>query len=292
MSVGAFLVDQVLAVWGFASSRQPLETSRGLDVGAALALGLLGLGASVFHLGRPWLAYRAIIGWRTSWLSREVIAFGAFAAFAVVYAALVGWASVSGAHIAILQRSVGGMVVLCGLSGIFCSAMIYVSTRRVYWNGGYTGPKFFLTCVVLGAAVVLLTHSIGGAWVDRGPTLSTPDRFLCVGLAIAAGAKLLAEVSIFAWLGAKTFTPLRRTAMLMTGVLGRVTFIRFCTGSLGGVVAPLLLLLIASAEPLSSAMFLLAAVVILALNLVGEFLERYLFFSAVVAPKMPGAPAT
>jgi formate dehydrogenase iron-sulfur subunit len=292
MSVGAFLVDQVLGVWGFASPRRPLETSRGLEVTAALALGLLGLAASVFHLGRPWLAYRAIIGWRTSWLSREVIAFGAFAAFAVVYAGLVGWASLSGAQITTLQRIAGGMVVLCGLSGVFCSAMIYVSTRRVYWSAGYTGPKFFLTCVVLGAAVVLLMHSIDGAWISRGPALSMPDRFLCIGLTITSGAKLLAEASIFAWLGAKTFTPLRRTATLMTGVLGRITCIRFCTGILGGVVAPLVLLLIASGKPLSSPMFVLAAAMIVALNLVGEFLERYLFFSAVVAPKMPGAPAT
>jgi formate dehydrogenase iron-sulfur subunit len=292
MSVGAFLVDQVLGVWGFASPQRPLETSRGLEVTAALALGLLGLAASVFHLGRPWLAYRAIIGWRTSWLSREVIAFGAFAAFAVVYAGLVGWASLSWAQITTLQRIAGGMVVLCGLSGVFCSAMIYVSTRRVYWSAGYTGPKFFLTCVVLGAAVVLLMHSIDGAWISRGPALSMPDRFLCIGLTITSGAKLLAEASIFAWLGAKTFTPLRRTATLMTGVLGRITCIRFCTGILGGVVAPLVLLLIASGKPLSSPMFVLAAAMIVALNLVGEFLERYLFFSAVVAPKMPGAPAT
>jgi DMSO reductase anchor subunit len=30
---------------------------------------------------------------------------------------------------------------------------------------------------------------------------------------------------------------------------------------------------------------------ILILNFTGELLERYLFFAAVVAPKMPGAPS-
>ena len=35
----------------------------------ALCAGLLALGASVFHLGRPKYAFRAIIGLRTSWLS-------------------------------------------------------------------------------------------------------------------------------------------------------------------------------------------------------------------------------
>ena len=43
---------------------------------AALSLALLvgGLLASFFHLGHPERAWRAAAMWRTSWLSREVIA--------------------------------------------------------------------------------------------------------------------------------------------------------------------------------------------------------------------------
>ena len=36
------------------------------------ALGLLALAASMFHLGRPLYAFRAVLGLRTSWLSREI----------------------------------------------------------------------------------------------------------------------------------------------------------------------------------------------------------------------------
>lgn len=45
-------------------------------IGSIIALGLLGLGlfASIFHLGRPERAWRTATKWRTSWLSREVIA--------------------------------------------------------------------------------------------------------------------------------------------------------------------------------------------------------------------------
>ena len=39
-------------------------------VSATLAAG--GLVSSVFHLGRPERAWRALAGWRHSWLSREV----------------------------------------------------------------------------------------------------------------------------------------------------------------------------------------------------------------------------
>ena len=52
------------------------------------ALGMLGMGASLFHLGRPLYAFRAFIGIFTSWLSREIVCFGAFAGLASLYAAL------------------------------------------------------------------------------------------------------------------------------------------------------------------------------------------------------------
>ena len=51
-----------------------------LGTAAALALAGLGLLASFFHLGHPERAWRAASMWRTSWLSREVIALPLFMA--------------------------------------------------------------------------------------------------------------------------------------------------------------------------------------------------------------------
>ncbi len=51
----------------------------------ALGFGLLALVASVFHLGRPLYAFRAVLGLRHSWLSREIVAFGLFAGLATAY---------------------------------------------------------------------------------------------------------------------------------------------------------------------------------------------------------------
>src|SRR5262245_33166120 len=42
--------------------------------GLAFVLVTLGLMASVFHLGRPMRAWRALSQWRSSWLSREGVA--------------------------------------------------------------------------------------------------------------------------------------------------------------------------------------------------------------------------
>ena len=62
-------------------------------VGTALLLAVAhaagrGLGASFVHLGRPERAWRAVLMWRTSWLSREVIVLPAF--IAVVGAVVAG----------------------------------------------------------------------------------------------------------------------------------------------------------------------------------------------------------
>src|SRR4029434_3286429 len=50
-----------------------------------------GLAASVFHLGRPLGAWRFFLGLRTSWMSREILAFGLFAGAAFLATALC-WA--------------------------------------------------------------------------------------------------------------------------------------------------------------------------------------------------------
>ncbi len=77
LSVGGFLVELAADAAG---------ATRGLGtvIHPALCLGLgwAGLTASLLHLGRPLYAYRALIGLRHSWLSREVLAFGVYAGLA------------------------------------------------------------------------------------------------------------------------------------------------------------------------------------------------------------------
>ena len=83
--------------------------------------------------------------------------------------------------------------------------------------------------------------------------------------------------------------------VLMTGELGPTTLQRFAMGVAGGMVLPAVL----AAPYLSHSgqghnpLFVASAVVLSAVLLFsGEILERYMFFAAVVAPKMPGAPAS
>ena len=94
--------------------------------GMALFFGVLALTASLLHLGRPQFAWRAVVGLRHSWLSREILAFGVFAGLATVYAAAPF--VLPGAD----WRWLGGAVVASGAMGVFCSVMIYVATHREF----------------------------------------------------------------------------------------------------------------------------------------------------------------
>ncbi len=86
LSVGAFAAGLLLEHWLSASF---IGTLRPLHAAEALAFGLLALDASLFHLGRPHYAFRAVLGLRHSWLSREIVVFGVFAGLASLYAGSV-----------------------------------------------------------------------------------------------------------------------------------------------------------------------------------------------------------
>jgi formate dehydrogenase iron-sulfur subunit len=125
----------------------------------ALVMALLGLAISVFHLGRPERAWRALAGWRHSWLSREVGALGLFGGLA---------------FLAVLtdSRAVQAAAATAGLAGVACSAMLYVVTRRPSWRAGVTLPRFALGSLVGGAAVSLATGGGRTAGVVLGAGLA------------------------------------------------------------------------------------------------------------------------
>jgi Fe-S-cluster-containing dehydrogenase component/DMSO reductase anchor subunit len=286
LSVGAFLVAIVLQ--SLIRPEVLADVSR-IHAVSALVFGLLALGASVFHLGRPHLAFRAVIGVGTSWLSREILAFGVFATLATAYAA-AAWFEPTAEWLGPL----GCAVVLAGLSGIVCSIMIYRSTHRRFWSGTAASVKFLLTMLVLGVATTLVTSVAAAAWT---PGLKLTQVWTEYGeplvrlLVAAAVAKLLFEAASLRHLRAKQNSPAKRSAMLMTGPLARATGWRFACGLAGGIALPALLLAAIDAHGDATSYNMLVGVVVpvsFVACVIGELFERYLFFTAVVAPRMPG----
>lgn len=283
LSAGAFVVALVLEHL----LETPLVPSfRRLHATTALLCGLLALAASTLHLGRPQYAFRAFIGLKHSWLSREILAFSVFAGSAVLFAAAC-WFSPFAGYVEPLQW----VVAMSGVAGVFSSAMIYVRTGRELWSLNTTLTKFALTSAVLGTATAWLSILLFGILIEDSSSqqlAAQAGSFLLKLLIGASVLKLLAEGSLLSHLSQRRMTPLKRSARLLTGPLSSATFARFACGTLGGIVMPLLLW-DHLREGTAHGVFMTVAVAMLMIAcLAGETIERYQFFAACASPRMPG----
>lgn len=291
MAVGTLWVGRWLEDAGRWSGGQ---TMRAWHAACAVAIGLAALGASTLHLGRPWLCFRAVLGLRHSWLSREILAFLSFAVLAVAYGTVSWLAPRSLSPYALVWCGwLGWVCVAVGAAGVACSAMVYAATKRPYWNESATLMRFFLSTFVLGVATSWLLAELGFLF---GRLAVPADALACRELlsrllVVAVAAKLLFELSVLRHLRSVHSTPLRRTAQLHVGQLAHVMLARLAMGLVGGVLLPQLIRLTPLLDELGALRWLAIAVMVVSL-VGGEILERYLFFSAAVAPRMPGAIQT
>lgn len=122
----------------------------------ALVLSALGLVASFFHLGHPERAWRSAAMWRTSWLSREVIALPLF---------MLGVFAYAGSHA--LGRGnaqlVGAATTLACIALFVCTAMIYASVRFLQeWASPLTLINYLLLGCASGLMLATLLAALSG----------------------------------------------------------------------------------------------------------------------------------
>lgn len=291
LSVGAFVVDFVLRTLLGPRTDDLLRALRPYNATVALLLGLLALAASVFHLGRPLYAFRAALGIAHSWLSREIVAFGAFSALATVYAAAMLTGVPPGADVVL-----GALVAASGVVAIGCSVMVYAVTGRTWWRGRAVAPKFLSSSLVCGLATVLFTTlSFSFVTRDLGARSALVDgswtrvvQALTITLMCATAVKLAWEAALFRHLRAPSSSDLKRTAQLLSGDLGRSNWLRFLAGATGGLAIPAVILAMSASPSPNTVMSSIAAGSALLAVVAGELTERSQFFRAVASPRMPG----
>jgi len=137
----------VMTLLGHIIGAQP----RYLLLGSTLAflLAAFGLIASFFHLGRPERAWRSIMQFRTSWLSREVIALPVFMGLVVLY-----WLALrSGSDSALVI----GIVAFAACVALWiCTGMIYTCLAFIQeWASPYTMANFILISLASGSTLAL-----------------------------------------------------------------------------------------------------------------------------------------
>lgn len=240
-----------------------------------LLLTTVAMNISVFHLGRPAYAWRALKMWRRSWLSREVLCFGLFFA-AITSCVAASWLTKLGlGNTSHLVTPLAVSAMLLGLCGTLASACIYLVPARPSWNMIHTPLDFVLSSLLLGLPLVRVLSRVA-------TTLSRAVGYLGVRiptLQVASHTALVAIVAIL-WLANQIVRSrriyvsqvfeLRATFSLLRGY-GLRDYV-----TLSWVAAIASWLLLTASLP---SFALIAAFVAVAVN-------RYLFFVSVVPLSM------
>lgn len=160
----------------------------GFDLGAFAGVLIVGIGKTTAHLlylGRPLRFLRAVVGWRTSWISRGIIAMGIFIPCGLVYVAPYLGISFVPDGVA----SAFGVVALVAAAVVMVyDGFVLKASRGVPLWDSYLMPVLVLFYALLGGVTLTLTLE-----VLEGETTTARLDWLQVGL-LALNLVLIAIV--------------------------------------------------------------------------------------------------
>jgi DMSO reductase anchor subunit len=215
----------------------------------------LGMAASVLHLGQPLKAWRFFLGLKTSWLSREILAFSLFAPIPFLLCSLPYLPNFPLKNLSSLLIEYSAWPL--GIAAIFTSVMIYHDTHRALWRFRRSALRFYGSTASCAALGILINN---------------PASLLSLGIfASVVIIKLLAEIHFLRHAQAIEWSPDQHSARLQSGPLRKILIARIAL-ALTGIATSII-------QPWLGLPILVAA----------EILERQLYFQSVQAPKMPGS---
>ncbi len=275
VSLGAFLalfLGQLLFSLGF---NLP-EPTLGMAIMAFLP-SAIGLPLSALHLGRPIMAITAMKNWRTSWLSREAIALGAFTGLASVVAGMY-YFEVKGFALLLVEA----ITLALGIYGIYAQSKIYRVRARPSWDRSSTTKRFFGSSYIGFILIALMLLATGGT--------SGVMVLLAVALLAGMGQVLVVyeEVIFYRHLDKEDplYYQLNRTKILLTEHFGKIKKFRLYSLLVFALAFPLLAILFTASGLIT------LAIVTLILGLIGSFISeisgRYLFYRTVVPLGLAG----
>lgn len=139
-------------------------------VAMLLAFGAIGAGllSSMFHLGRPERAWRALSQWRSSWLSREGVA----SIFTFLPALIFGFGWLRNSDDGIFVAS-GVVSAVCAVITVICTAYIYRSLKPVpNWHNRWVVANYLALAAMTGSLLLAMLASFSGHDLPGGLALS------------------------------------------------------------------------------------------------------------------------
>jgi DMSO reductase anchor subunit len=261
-----------------------------LVAGDLVVLGFCGLGllASFFHLGRPERAWRTATMWRTSWLSREVIALPLFMAGVFLH----GVAHHQGIGPAGL---IGLLTALASLALYVCTAMIYASIRFLQeWASPLTVANYLLLGLASGFTLATLLAGIAApalvSTYAQGAIAFTLAGLISRGLSLRRNARLKPKSTLQTAIGIKHPKIVQKSQGFMGGAFNTreyfhgktTTMLRSVKWCFLLLVFPLPLLLLTAGLTTGALPMLVAA---FAAQYLGLLAERWFFFAQANHPQ-------
>jgi anaerobic dimethyl sulfoxide reductase subunit C len=283
MSVGAFLVLGLVHyfVARKAGAEEADRMSDRILVAIIVTLGL-GMVASLFHLGNPLLAPKAVTNLATSWLSREILAGVIFAVIGVIFAAMQ-WFKIGSAA---MRNVISWIAALVGIVMIYIQSRIYMIPAQPSWNTFATPITFYVTTLMLGVLAVGAALVANCAIIQR----KNPDcadkqhdllrgaiRWIAIASIVLLGIEFVVLPIYLATLSIGSSAALG-SLELMAGKFSLAFILRLVLGFIGAGVLALFLYQSASSTDKKKVIGTVAYVAF-ALVLIAEVLGRFIFYA-------------
>lgn len=284
MAVGAFIVFGIVHFWAARKTTQE-QADRLSDYGL-LALGpLLGLAlvASLFHLGNPLNAPRAVTNFGTSWLSREILFSILFTVVGGIFA-LMQWRKIGSRA---LRNLIAVIAALLGIALVFSMSNIYLIDSQPAWDTWVTPVSFSVTALLLGVLAVGSAHVATYSHLRRIDPSCEEEmcdlvhgtlRWLSLAALVLVGVEFI--VAPF-YVGTLVVGPAaaQSTAELLVTNFSVIYALRLVLAFIGAGILALLIYQIASAPGRDTRLATLTYSA-LALVLIAEVMGRFLFYAS------------
>ena len=108
------------------------------------------MGGAHFHLSKPFHSFLAVLNFKSSWLSREIV----FSVLFLLLAMSVLYLTYFQTHRRQLITVLGWLAILFGTILIYCMARIYLIPTQVAWNSTSVIFSFYITSLMLGGMAI------------------------------------------------------------------------------------------------------------------------------------------
>jgi anaerobic dimethyl sulfoxide reductase subunit C (anchor subunit) len=111
---------------------------------------VVAMGGAHFHLSKPFHSFLAVLNFKSSWLSREIV-------FSILFfqtTISVLYLTYFQTHRRTLITGLGWLAILFGVILVYCMARIYLIPTQVAWNSTSVIVSFFATTLLLGIMAI------------------------------------------------------------------------------------------------------------------------------------------